>query len=203
MAWSTIRPGSRLERAVLALVRPLRERLEEHGHTHASIAQITRYDRSTVSRALSGRVVPSREAITAIAGTLHCDMGQTLRRWEKVEAIRHKQRRVSRAQQVPPVRPADITSYGGLLEGLRHLMRRSGVSQNRLGAAGPSLSRSALGAALRGERSLRKDMVFAILHACQVNDPGEVRDWLVAWERLGLPEMLRRHKNRLHATGGV
>ncbi|WP_197048649.1 helix-turn-helix domain-containing protein [Streptosporangium roseum] len=197
MAWSTIRRGTRLERAVRALVQPLAQRLEERGHTHTSIAEITQYSRTTVSRVLSGRVVPSSGAVTAIASALGYDVQQTLRRWEKVEAIRQKQRCALRAQRNTSVSPADITSYSGLLEGLRQLMRRNGLSQNRLSTMEPSLKRSTLGAVLRGDRSLRRDTVIVIMRACQVSDLREVSGWLAAWERLGQPDMLRRQENRL------
>ncbi|MEV3924405.1 helix-turn-helix transcriptional regulator [Actinomadura coerulea] len=182
---------SEYENVLQALVRPLRQQMREVGMTQGQLADQIGYDRSTVCRALSGRVLPSRQVIERIVQALDVDADRTRHRWAHADAIRRRTRRV----QATGGPPRDLQSYSDLLRALRDLMRRSGLSQREIAQRSGRLPRATLGAMLRGERSCRRDVVILIVQSC-----GMTGDHLLAWEsiwsRFGAPHQAERHRRR-------
>lgn len=177
-----------------AMVRPLREQLRASGRSHGELAIRLRCDRSTVSRALSGREVPPRQRIQEIAQALGADVDLTMRRWRAADAIRRKGRVGKAGSASGP--PDGIASYSALLVALRDLMRRHRISQRRLAdASNGRLRRSTIGAALRGERSAGPQMVAAIVRACAGGE-ADLAAWEALWWHYGRPYRKERHRRR-------
>lgn len=184
MGWTKITEGTAEEVALCHLVRPVRERMRRLGLSQARVAQMTGFHRSTISRALSGRVLPSRKLVTEISRAVGCDVHETERRWWAARGL------VSpRGEGWPP----SIVSYPHLLRELRQLMVKQGISQRMLD---DQVSRSTVGAALRGQRSLSRDVMEVIVHACEVSNQAAVAAWLEAWDQFGLPHLRDQHERR-------
>lgn len=179
------------ESVLRAMVRPLRQRMREQGLTQGQVACRIGYDRSTVSRALSGRMLPSREVITRIVRVLDTDAEHTRRRWAHADAIRRRTRQVQAAGGPP----SDLRSYTDLLKALRDLLEQHGISQREIARRSRDLPRATLGAMLRGERSIQRRNLISLVQICGVT--GEpLHAWEDAWYRYGAPDQAERHRRR-------
>ncbi|WP_405149101.1 helix-turn-helix transcriptional regulator [Sphaerisporangium sp. NBC_01403] len=180
------------EPVLRAMVTPLRERLKASGMSHARLGILIRYERSRVSRALSGREVPPRHRIEQIAQVLGADVDLAMRRWKAADALRRKGR-VSKAGGGPP---NGIASYTDFLSALRDLLSQHGISQRKLAHdSNGRLRRSTVGAVLRGERSARPEMVAAIVQACGEGEAA-MAAWDALWWRYGRPHQEEQHRRR-------
>jgi transcriptional regulator with XRE-family HTH domain len=81
-----------LPMALETLAVPLRDQLAARGLSQTRLAMELWCDRSRVSRALSGREVPSRQLIEGIAELLGADVDETRRRWHEADRIRRRAR---------------------------------------------------------------------------------------------------------------
>lgn len=174
-----------------ALVMPLRDAMSDQGRTQKRLARLADVDRSTVSRWLSGRMLPPLEPLLRIAADLHADAVMVERQWDlAAEAMRDPQAR-REAYLAGSAPPARLVSHADLMRALRGLLRARGISQRELERRDPRLRRSTVGAVLRGERGADLHTVTAITRACGVQ--GEAaRAWVDAWERLSKPDLERR-----------
>lgn len=185
-----------LSLAMGMLAAPLRAQLAARGMTQAHLASRLWCDRSRVSRALSGREMPSRDLVERISEHLGADVDATRRRWQEVDRIR-RQIRGERAEGGWP--PEDLGSYADLLRALAGLVRERGLSQRELIRRDRSctLRRSTVGAVLRGQRSASRDVVSAMVRACGVDDPECLAAWDEAWQRLGRPHRQEQHDRQV------
>ena len=174
-----------------ALVMPLRDAMRERRRAQKQLARVAGVDRSTVSRWLSGRMLPPLEPLLRIAADLHADVVTVEHQWGlAAEAMRDPQvrREAYLAGGAPPAR---LVSHADLMRALRGLLHARGISQRELERRDPRLRRSTVGATLRGERGARLDMVTAITRACDVQDQASAA-WADAWARLSRPDLERR-----------
>jgi transcriptional regulator with XRE-family HTH domain len=176
-----------------ALVRPLRRRMEELELSQGQVALKARCDRSRVSRVLSGRELPPLQLTLRVAAVLGVDTNKVRRRWARADSIRRREE-MCRKGGGPP---QDMLTYQDLLTALRNLLAGYGISQRELvrrDCTG-TLTRSTVGAVLRGERSARREVVAAMVAACGVSQAA-ASAWQEAWHRIGLPHQRRVHQRR-------
>jgi transcriptional regulator with XRE-family HTH domain len=174
-----------------SLVKPMRVKMREQELSQAQLAIRLECDRSRVSWALSARELPPRHLILKIAEMLGADVAAAERRWARNKArIRN-----ARARTTGGGPPPGLHTYADLLSGLHDLLSLRGVSQRELTRRDHQLSRSTVGAVLRGERSARHGMVIAIVRACGVSEEAE-RAWAAAWQHLGRPHQKEQHHRR-------
>jgi len=176
--------------ALRALIEWMRTRLDEQGLVYAQLAKEIGYDRSSISRALSGQRMPSWPMIEGIATRCGSsgEMAQEL--WEAARAS--QRRHLTRETEGYP--PPDIDGYPGFCGALRDLLDRRGISHRELCRRDKTLRRSTVGAVLRMERSAQRDVTIAIVRACGVSDAA-LKEWAAAWNRLAAQtwqEMERR-----------
>jgi plasmid maintenance system antidote protein VapI len=174
-----------------SLVKPMRVAMREQQLSQAQLAIRLGCDRSRVSRALSGRELPPRHLIMQIAEALGTDVAAAERRWARNKARMRK----ARARTAGGGPPPGLRTYAELLRELRDLLSLQGVSQRELTRRDQRLSRSTVGAVLRGERSARQSMVIAIVRASGVSEEAE-RAWAAAWWHLGRPHQIEQHRRR-------
>lgn len=191
---------SRWAPAVQGMVEMLRARMRERGLSQGQVALAVRCHPSRVSRALSGQSVPPRHLIEQIAHHLGVDVPEVMRQWADADAIR-REGDVCRADGGPP---DSLTSYSGLLAALRDLLAARGLSHRSLVGRDQSglLRRSTVGAVLRDERSLRLDVVMAIVRACGVS-AGAADAWGAAWQDLGQPHREARLQHSAEAYSRI
>ena len=178
-------------RELWALVTPLRDAMSERRRAQKRLARVAGVDRSTVSRWLSGRMLPPLEPLLQIAADLRTDVAMVEHQWElAADMVRDPQvrREAYLAGGAPPAR---LVSHADLMQALRGLLRARGISQRELERRDPRLRRSTVGAMLCGERSARLDMVTAITRACGVHGEAATA-WADAWARLSRPDLERR-----------
>lgn len=178
-----------------SLVKPMRIQMRDQGLSQAQLAIRLGRDRSRVSRALSGRELPPRHLIMQIAQALGADVAAAERRWARNNARRRNARARTAACDAGGGPPPGLHTYADLLRALHDLLRLRGVSQRELARRDHHLSRSTIGAVLRGERSARQGMVAAIVRACGVSEEAE-RAWAAAWLGLGRPHQMEQHRRR-------
>lgn len=174
-----------------SLVKPMRVQMREQRLSQAQLAIRLGCDRSRVSRTLSARELPPRHLILQIAEMLGVDVAAAERRWARNKA----RMRNARARAAGGGPPPGLRTYADLLSGLRDLLSLQGVSQRELTRRDHQLSRSTVGAVLRGERSARQAMVIAIVRACAVSKQAE-QAWAAAWWSLGRPHQIEQHRRR-------
>ncbi|MFD8336780.1 helix-turn-helix domain-containing protein [Streptomyces solisilvae] len=189
-----LRSGDTAEaQALRALVRPFRDGLKARGLSQAQVAIRIGCDRSRVSRALSGSELPPLHLIEAVARAMGMDADETRRQWSHADALRRK----SRACRAGGGPPDDLRTYMDMLCALRDLLVGRGLSQRELIRRDTTgtLRRATLGAVLRGKRSARREVVGAIVAACDVNDAAAAA-WDTTWYRLGRPYQQEQHRRR-------
>ncbi len=179
-----------LECALKALVHPLRRKMRQQRLSQGQIALYLGCDRSRVSRALSGRELPPLSRIEEIAELVGADVEQARQQWRRAAAL-HRKAQTSAAEGGPP---QGMANYPDFLQALNELRFQNDLSQRELVRRDTTgkLTRSTVGAVLRGERSATLAMVVAYVRACGVSELA-VNAWESAWERLAYPHMLHQH----------
>ncbi|MFF5265445.1 helix-turn-helix domain-containing protein [Actinomadura viridis] len=168
----------------------LRRRLHELGLSQAALAGRSGCHPSTVSRVMSGKLVPTPYLARQLGRALQMDADGLVQEVEEV-------RRQDRARRAAGGPPADLRSYDEMLTALRQLLREQRVSQRELERLDPKrLRRSTVGAVLRGERSASHEITIAIVTACRVTGD-EMQAWHAAWQKLGRPYRARAHERRV------
>lgn len=187
------RPVAPCDGARAALVMWLRDVLDEDGRSDASLADDIQYDRSSVSRALSGRVMPSRPLVLRIAGECGASADTAERLWAAADANR-RQRPAREADGHPPV---DLADYPASVRALRDLFDQRGISQREVERRDQSglLRRSTVGTHLRLERPLSRDVTLAMVRACGVTETA-VAEWADMWDQLGRPHLANSVRQR-------
>jgi Helix-turn-helix domain len=170
--------------ALRALITWVHTRLDEQELSYTQLAREIRYDRSWISRALSGRRMPPWPLIEQIA--TRCDAcGETARElWAAADTTRR--RHLTRETEGHP--PPDLDGYPEFCRALRDLVDRRGISQRELVRRDETglLRRSTVGAVLSMQRSARREVTIAIVRACGVRDAA-IEHWAAAWDHLGRP----------------
>jgi hypothetical protein len=182
--------------ALWALVAPLRDAMRERDCGQDRLATLVGRDRSTVSRWLSGRMLPRLQPLLEIAAHLQVDAGMIRQRWEAATAAMQEPdvRREARLAGGAP--PARLTTHADLRRALLRLLRTRGMSIRDLERATPALRHSTVTASLNGDRLLSAARVEAIVKACGVHGMA-VLAWLRVWERVCGPEWRRREASRV------
>ncbi|MFI6900319.1 helix-turn-helix domain-containing protein [Nonomuraea sp. NPDC050394] len=203
MGWSVVSSNGDVRRAVLRLAGLLRARLEESEQTQAWLARRTGYSPTVISRALSGRVLPSQAAVLAISAVLGVGRDESSRMWNSAAEVHRARRREHRIAERGGWPPA-VGSYSDLLDAVRRLLRTSHVTQTRI-AARIGMPLSTLSAALRGTRSLHRGLLADIVYAWQVETGAvsradtamrQVDSWLEVWDRVGRPHQQEQWARR-------
>ncbi|MER6825262.1 helix-turn-helix transcriptional regulator [Streptosporangium sp. NPDC000563] len=196
MTWTVIdiTRNSEAKRRVAALITPLKGRLKELKWKQNQLATKANLSQSTVSRALSGRVLPPFATVDVLVKVLGLDKEEFRLRWRAASAAVGAQRIRDNNGEPPHFR-----DYPDLLQGLRNLLATQRLSQRALvdevNDRGGSLRRSTVGAQLGGRRSLHRETVEVIVDICGVPEPSAVK-WLAAWDRLGAPHMAEQLRRR-------
>jgi transcriptional regulator with XRE-family HTH domain len=179
--------------ALQALITWVRARLDECGLSYAKLAREIRYDRSWISRALSGQQLPPWPLIEHIAHGCGSDVETARELWAGANAARRRQV----ARQTDGYPPAHMADYRQFCRALRNLLEQRGISQRELVQRDQTglLRRSTVGAILRVQRSAPRDVTIAIVRASGVPDAAAA-DWAAAWDRLGWPNRQAMDKRR-------
>ncbi|MFW5421064.1 helix-turn-helix domain-containing protein [Nocardiopsis sp. CNT-189] len=186
--------------ALADLVWPLRRRMREQGLTQRQVAAHLMCDRSRVSRALSGRELPPLERVRRIAELVGVGIEQTEQRWERAHALQQELERDLRGCAAGGMPPRGMADYRDFLRALDGLRVQRGLSQREVARRDSSrrLTRSTVGAVLRGDRSASLAVVAAYVRACGVGEQA-VDAWRSAWWRLAYPH--REWRLRMRAEG--
>jgi hypothetical protein len=173
--------------ALTTLVRWVHARLDGAAVTYEEIARGAYCSGSLVSRSLCGRQLPPWELVETVAIRCAAPMPDARRLWEAADAS--QRRRQARIPARTPASRAD--SWQSLYDALGDLIIATAGSQRELVRRDTSglLSRSTLGAILRHDRSLSREVLAQILAACEVGD-AERAGWMAAWERWGEPRRM-------------
>ncbi|MEV0756802.1 helix-turn-helix transcriptional regulator [Streptosporangium sp. NPDC050280] len=188
-----INRDSEAKERVAELITPLKERLRQRGWKQKHLARKADLSQSTVSRALSGHVLPPSATVASLARALGCEE-ESIRRWTAADVAVGAQR-IRDSNDAPP----RFRDYLDLLRGLRDLLASKRLSQRALvredNKRGGSLRQSTVGAQLGGRRSLHRETVEVIVDICGVPRPSAA-EWLAAWDRLGAPHMAEQLRRR-------
>jgi len=159
-------------------------RLDEAGVSYADIAVTARYDPSWVSRSLCGRRVPDWHIIRAVAARCSSSVTEARSLWSAADEAR-RQRLAEVTAGYPPV---GMTTYTELCVALRELIADRVGSHRELVRHDDSgvLTRSTVGAVLRGERSLAPQVLTQAVRACELDEEAMLA-WQMEWRRLGEP----------------
>lgn len=179
-----------------ALVAWVRARIDQRGLTYAALARSgdIRYHRSSISRALSGRRLPPWPLVESIALRCGADVARARNLWEAADAAARPDHAGCSCRLAPPVGTRD---YAEFCRTLRRLVEHHGISQRELVRRDQSgvLARSTVGAILRQERSVSREVALAITRACGVTQR-PVTAWGNAWERAARPYREAMEKQR-------
>ncbi|GAA2154183.1 hypothetical protein GCM10009760_52830 [Kitasatospora kazusensis] len=182
-----------------ALALWLRDQRQRAGLTYTAMALTTSYSASMLSRAASGRSVPSWRIVESFARACDADLTEAKQRWRKARWANQKQRRARGGDLAKGVRdlyshqlvrPELIETFGQLSRAMWELRAKCGQPseaelQRRAGLTPDGefrLPRSSLGAILRGELVPRIRHVTAFTEALGL-PPRMVAKWEEAWER--------------------
>lgn len=179
-----------------ALIGLLESRRLERRLTYGQLAVLIKRDSSTVSRALSGRKIPSRAVTRLIARALGMDEVPVMALRDEAAAIR----RQGQALRVAGGPPEGMRTHGEFLSALRELIRKANLSQREIGVmSNGALKRSTVGAVLRGERSASLLLVMEIVQICGVRNAEALSAWEEAWYDLAHPDRESRRQRRWEA----
>lgn len=176
-----------------ALVAPLRAAMTAQGITYGQLGYRLGRDRSRASRALSGRVLPTRDRVVQLARILGVDETAVRHQWDRA-ALRMCDpcaRRDARVAGGAP--PSRLASHEDVMRALRDLLKDRGISQRELERLDSELCRSTVGAMLRGARGASLYQVAAIVRACGVSGPA-ASAWEAAWRQYCLPDLAERQR---------
>jgi len=177
-------PTAPNDEALATLVGWVHARLEETGMSYTQLARDVAYDRSWVSRSLSGRRLPSWPIVEAVATRCGASHIEARSLWETADAAR-RERQTRYAEGFPP---ESLATCPQLCMALRDLIVSRGISQRELVRRDPDgvLARSTIGAVLRLERSLSYETMIQVLRACELGDDA-ITAWQAHWWQLGAP----------------
>lgn len=181
--------------ALRALITWVDTHLYKQELSDTQLARKIPYDRSQVTRALSGKCMPPWPMIEWI--TTKCDAsGETARKlWVAADTAR----RMHLARDAEGYPPPGLDDYPAFCRALRELVEKRKISQRELVRQDETglLRRSTVGAVLRMQRSARRDITIAIVRACGVSDAA-VDSWAAAWDRLARPyrEAMERRRRQ-------
>ncbi|MFD9575921.1 helix-turn-helix domain-containing protein [Streptomyces sp. NPDC059982] len=187
-------------RQMEALALWLRAQRQRAGLTYAAMAEHIHYDftASMLSRAASGKTVPTRQAVEAFARACDADQAEARRLWKAARAAEHTRRRRAGefedlADKVVQVysHPKVIETVGELRRAMVHLRARDGqpslAELQRRAGQGPDgrdrLPKSSLGAVLRGDAVPTRGHVVAFAQALGMSRR-KVAQWGSAWDRI-------------------
>jgi hypothetical protein len=170
------------------------EMLEASGMTHQQLASRIAYHRTSVSRALSGREVPSQALTLAIALACGGREEEARRRWRDADSARCELDG-KRAAGWPP---AEMYDHATFCQALRDLIALRGLSHRGLERRdrSGSLRRSTVGAVLRGDRTASLTFIRAVLEVCEI-DSEAAAAWETAWHSAARPERIARHERKV------
>ncbi|MEU6386313.1 helix-turn-helix transcriptional regulator [Streptomyces bauhiniae] len=175
------------------LINLLESQLSVRGLNYGQLAVLIGRDSSTVSRALSGRGIPSRAVTELMARSLGLDEHTLMAVRGEAVAIRRRGQSV-RAAGGPP---DGMRTHMEFLDALQETIRGAKLSQREIGLRSHgTLKRSTIGAVLRGERSAPLELVMTIIEICGVVTPSAVVSWEEAWCDLAEPDRERRRQRR-------
>ncbi|MEV0275217.1 helix-turn-helix transcriptional regulator [Streptomyces sp. NPDC050610] len=179
--------------------------LGQMGHRRISRGAMARrvgYDRSVISRALSGRSQPTWPVLIAMIGALDGarigprqlwhEQAQDL--WREVDDFTRRIHRARAAARWEGGPPGGLHEHADLLVALAALLQKRSVSRREV-ARHSGWSPSAVSAALRGDRGLPQELMIAIVRACG-EDEQAVNLWLERWVALTAPELRERRRRR-------
>lgn len=187
--------------ALRGLISWVHTQLDDHELSFVELARDIGYDRSWISRALSGRRMPPLPLIERIATRCGASDETARKLWEAADSIRRKHL----AHQTEGYPRPDLDGYPEFCQALRDLVDRRGISQRELVRRDETglLRRSTVGAVLRMERSTRRDVAVAIVRACGVTDAA-VEHWSAAWDDIASPtRQAMERRRRWIATSSV
>ncbi|MGY0466821.1 helix-turn-helix domain-containing protein [Kitasatospora sp. cg17-2] len=184
------------------LVLWLRAQRRLRGLTYAAMAQKTDYTASMLSRAASGRTVPSWKVVEAYTRACRADLRTAKRLWRTARWADQQQRGRDRTEEflnaaiaakfynILAAKPQLIDTFAKLRLGMIGLRAKNGHPslvelQERAGRTPNGRRRlpaSSLGAVLRSEASPRRGHVTAFVAAMGA-PPDTVMAWAEAWER--------------------
>lgn len=159
-----------------ALTRELKRLVDESGQSLRAVSRTLSFSPSTISRATSGKVFPSREIALAIARTTGGDADHVERLWTAADEERRA------AMVVPPAAEGDerelLRMTAAALDDER---RRRTLSLDKL-ATTSGWSKSTLSPVFRGERVPDMSMLQDVLQAMGLSD-AETGSWTARFAR--------------------
>lgn len=170
--------------------------LDQSGVTYEQLAEGLSYDRSWVSRSLSGRRLPPWSLVQAVA--VRCSSSQTegRRLWDAANTARLEKKEKA-AEGYPPDVLVGYPEFRNALDGL---IKKRGLSHRELVRRDVSgrLRRSTIGAALRGERSMSYELLDALVTACGLRSQPSAA-WKSAWSQCAEPfrDAMERRRREL------
>ncbi|MFC8450159.1 helix-turn-helix domain-containing protein [Kitasatospora sp. NPDC057223] len=192
-------------RQMEALALWLREQRQRAGLTYAAMAQSTKYDPTTLSRAGKGTTLPSQQVVEAFAGACDADLTQARHLWRAAHRADQKRRKNHQPAHHGEdfhdlailvdrytVHPELIEDFPQLRRALRELRAKHGQPslrelEKRAGRrddGGPILPKSTLGEILNGRKRPDRSHVLAFATAMGASNT-MVQTWGRAWDRAG------------------
>ncbi|MFI0777322.1 helix-turn-helix domain-containing protein [Streptomyces sp. NPDC021212] len=173
---------------VAKLAAQLRDLRARRGNpTYESLGRMAGMSQATISRMLSGRVLPSWDVVALFIRALdrEADVGPWRRQYSAALAEREEKREEARLRlelsspQESSQLLAAATDLSGFQRALRELIRESGLSL-REAAVQAGVARSTVSDALNGTRVPSRDVVAALARACghPSDDWVNAADWL-------------------------
>jgi hypothetical protein len=163
------------------------------GITYGQLGYRIGRDRSRASRALSGRVLPTKDRVLQIARILGVDETTVEQRWDLAAIKMRDPGARQEARMAGGAPPSRLANNQAVMDALRNLLDDRGISQRELERLEPQLRRSTVGAMLRGARGASLYRVAAIVRACAVHGPA-ASAWEAAWEQYCLPDLVERQR---------
>lgn len=185
------------ERQNAAFARGLNDLLLDRNLTATATAKMAGIGRATLSQALSGGALPTRETLVRILSVANATDPQArlmLRLWEEARATRdaRRERRPELAfrsdiplPQFGQPDPLTVATPAQLVEALRAVRIWAGSPSLRtLETRGKGrLSKSSVGAMLNSEEVPKYERFVAYLYACGIRDKN-LDVWVFTWRRL-------------------
>ncbi len=150
--------------------------------TYQRLAEITRFNPATLSKAVNGKSRPSKAVTLAYAQALGGDVDYWTRRWEETgeKRVRLAAARQRLAQTLPRPRPDNAQTPEEFVEQMRALLKHTGSPSLRLieYASHWNLPRATLNDMLRRDTLPTARVLREFLRACDVlADPRGVDYW--------------------------
>ncbi|RKE02891.1 helix-turn-helix transcriptional regulator [Streptomyces sp. TLI_171] len=200
---NAVAAGTRQSEALATWLRQQRERLGTP--SYKAMAKDSNLHPTVLSRAASGRTVPSWPVVEAYATLCGADLSEARRLWSKARYEQERRRRHERTSLASPafkdkvralheaeaVHPQVIVDFDALCQAMIEARARAGQPslaelQQRAGRTPDGranrLPASSLSAILRRRLPPRRDHVTAFTQALHLK-PAAVADWEAAWDR--------------------